>query len=175
MGSLVMAVKLVLIVLIAALACGQQDERRVTARQRLRELFSRRRNPENDIQGERKVEAKRVTTPRGFEKHDDMIVSVSSSTSESISFSRKSVRNEVEADKKKNTNNVRQSSRPNVRQRLRFRNRNKNNKNVLIDKLLNQIEVNNQVESESTAVDRPRFKPAKRRNQIEKKAETAIN
>merc|ERR1712106_210522 len=175
MGSLVMAVKLVLLLLLVGLACGQQDDRRGSARKRLRDLFSRR---NNNNQGERKIEVNRVVKPSDLDTNEDdeVIVSVSSSTSESVSFSRKSPSDNKAAVEENNLNVVRQSSTPSNRQRFRFRNNENRNQNSLIEKLLNRIEVNNQVESENRAQERPRkFRPSTRRDQLRKKAETAID
>merc|ERR1712106_352220 len=174
MGSLVMAVKLVLLLLLVGLACGQQDDRRGSARKRLRDLFSRR---NNNNQGERKIEVNRVVKPSDLDTNedDDVIVSVSSSTSESVSFSRKSPSNKKAAVEENNLDVVRETSTPSNQQRFRFRNNNNRNQNSLIEKLLNRMEVNNQVESENRAQERPRkFRPSTRRDQLRKKAETAI-
>merc|ERR1712106_1136938 len=175
MGSLVMAVKLVLLLLLVGLACGQQDDRRGSARKRLRDLFSRR---NNNNQGERKIEVNRVVKPSDLDTNedDDVIVSVSSSTSESVSFSRKSPSNKKAAVEENNLDVVRETSTPSNQQRFRFRNNNNRNQNSLIEKLLNRIEVNNQVESENRAQERPRkFRPSTRRDQLRKKAETAVD
>merc|ERR1712123_502144 len=185
----------------AAAATGEVTPNTVTSgqdqarRERLRNFFARRRDqrvkPGDERKGEGQDNSKtaenRRVRPQGInirkqdperpdagEERIETSVSVSSSVSTSSKITKR-IRPETESTNKKPDETTSEAPERTTRKRFRIIKNQKGIQDELLKKLLADIDQKNEIGTEQKQIRRPsRFRPSLRRDQIRKKAESAL-